>query len=522
MISGTFQNSTRMGFRASFKGPNINISFERYLVRPVSTQTRLRAHKGCRSSHSSHSHFQQYAAVQESSNETFGRDIYLPIGIPGHFVKRVEMAPNLEAVTIAFQDSSFTFHAQWLHDAQVDDGPSKDDANVFSRKVPIAQTLRTSLTGTGAQSVVNMTWNDGSTSSFPAIWLRAMAPLVAKRSDLGAATRPDSPAGWLANMLVIPEVSYSDLFPQNAVPQVLNAAKERVLDAVLQDSTVGIVKVVGLPAPDFESERNKENTIVTKVLKQLFGSVFFHPVRGADKTFNVASHHEVDMKRGAGLPNYNPNQLLLPHADHAHYTHPARVQGLYALEGVSENTFVSCFAALETLKKEAPHLYEPFCKAPMATGRVAHFYTPSMYQATTDTAVTMYPGFSGQVKRFRWHPHLTGSLLSRYDDFAEARLAHRTFQEIMCRDSHLFRFVFKPGDLYIWDNFRVLHGRERVTGLPRTAVGQTVPEQVVADRYRVLKMSKLKDFIDERWLVHTPLQQLHEMVRLVGLDEPEY
>ena len=80
----------------------------------------------------------------------------------------------------------------------------------------------------------------------------------------------------------------------------------------------------------------------------------------------------------------------------------------------------------------------------------------------------------------------------------------------------------QPGDLYIWDNFRVLHGRERVLGLPRTSVGQTVPEQVVADRYRVLKMAKLKDFIDERWLVHTPLQQLHEMVRLVGFAEPEY
>jgi len=448
--------------------------------------------------------------------------MFVPTGIPGHLVKWVEMAPNLEGVTIAFQDATFAFHAQWLHDAQVDDGPSKDDANVFSRKIPKAQILHISLTGTGAQSVVNMTWNDGSTSSIPAIWLRTLAPLVAARGNLSTAPALDSPTGWLADTLAIPEVPYTDLFSENSTPQSLNATKERVLDAILQDTTVGIIKVVGLPAPDFESERNKENTIVTKVLKQLFGSVFFHPIRGADKTFNVASHHEADMKRGAGLPNYNPNKLLLPHADHAHYTHPARVQGLYALEGESTNTFVSCFAALETLKQEAPHLYEPLCKAPMATGRVAHFYVPSMYQATTDTAVTMHPGFPGQIKRFRWHPHLTGSLLSRYDDFAEARLAYRTFQEIMCRDSHLFKFVFKPGDLYIWDNFRVLHGRERVTGLPRTAVGQTVPEQVVADRYRVLKMAKLKDFIDERWLVHTPLQQLHEMVRLVGLDELEY
>lgn len=512
-----------MRIRASLKGANFsNTRHQRYLIRPVTTETRLRAAKGFRTLHSSHARLQQEAAVQESSNALFGRDIHLLTGTTGNLVHRVETAANLEAVTIDFQDASFTFHAQWLHDAQVDNGPSKDDADVFSRKLPKAQIQRTSLTGAGAQSIVNITWNDESRTSFPAIWLRALAPLVANRCDLGATTSLDSPTGWLANELAIPEVPYSDLFPENAVPEVLNAAKERVIDAVLLGSTVGIVKVVGLPAPDFESERNKENTIVTKVLKQLFGNVFFHPIRGADKTFNVASHHEEDMKRGAGLPNYNANKVLLPHSDHAHYIHPARIQGLYALEGESENTFVSCFAALETLKKEAPHLYEPFCAAPMATGRVAHFYTPSMYQATTDTAVTMHPGFPNQIKRFRWHPHLTGSLLSRYDDFVEARVAYRTFQEIMCRDSHLFKFAFKPGDLYIWDNFRVLHGRERVLGLPRTSVGQTVPEQVVVDRYRVLKMAKLKDFIDERWLVHTPLQQLHEMVKLVGLAELEY
>jgi trimethyllysine dioxygenase len=141
-----------------------------------------------------------------------------------------------------------------------------------------------------------------------------------------------------------------------------------------------------------------------------------------------------------------------------------------------------------------------------------------MYQATTDTAITTQPGFPNQIKRFRWHPHLTGSLLSPFDEFSEARVAYRTFQEIMRRDSHLYRTLFKPGDLYIWDNFRILHGRERVMVLPRTAVGQTVPEQVVADQYRFLKMARLKGHIDENWLVHTPMQQLYEMVKLLGLN----
>ena len=345
---------------------------------------------------------------------------------------------------------------------------------------------------------------------------------MAKRRDIGAETSEVNPTGWLAHELAIPEVLYGDLFPQISVLGDLNAVKERILDAVLLESALGIVKVVGLPDSDVESERKRENTIVTKVLKELCGSVYYHPRRGADKSFKVTSSYADEMKPGEALPNYNTKKVLLPHTDHSHYTHPARIQGLYALEGESENVFVSCFATLGTLKKETPHLYTPFCKSPMSIGRVAHFYKPSMYQATTDTAVTMHPGYPDKIKRFKWHPHLTGSLQTSYDDLKEARVAHRTFQEIMSRDTHLFRLVMKPGDLFIWDNFRILHGRNRVLEVPRTVVGQTVPEQVVADQYRAVKMAKLRGFIEDKWLVHTPMDQLHEMVKLVGVAETNY
>lgn len=467
---------------------------------------------------------QERTIVQLERDESLKRKLDSLSDTTRDFVNHLQTDATLEALNIDFQDASFTFHAQWLHDAQVDTNPSKDSDEVFSRKVAEARIQRASLIGTGVQSAVQITWTDGSKSSFPAIWLRAMAPLVAKRRDVETRTSEINPTGWLADELAVPEVSYRDLFPENnsLLPEDLDAAKERILDAVLLKSALGIVKVVDLPAADLESERKRENTIVTKVLKELCGSVYFHPMRGADKSFNVTSHYTEDMKPGVVLPNYNTKKVLLPHSDHSHYTYPARIQGLYALEGQSENTFVSCFATLATLKKEAPHLYEPFCNAPMATGRVAHFYKPSMYQATTDTAVTMQPGFAGRIKRFRWHPHLTGSLHSSYDDFEEARVAHRTFQEIMVRDSHLFRFVMKPGDLFVWDNFRILHGRERVLEAPRTVVGQTVPEQVVADRYRAVKMAKLRDFIEDKWLVHTPMDQLHEMVKLVGMAETDY
>ncbi len=50
--------------------------------------------------------------------------------------------------------------------------------------------------------------------------------------------------------------------------------------------------------------------------------------------------------------------------------------------------------------------------------------------------------------------------------------------------------------------------------VPRTGVGQTVPEQVVVDKYRALKIWQLKNHIDEKWLVHVPTAQLHDLVNL--------
>ena len=91
----------------------------------------------------------------------------------------------------------------------------------------------------------------------------------------------------------------------------------------------------------------------------------------------------------------------------------------------------------------------------------------------------------------------------------------------MRRDTHQLKLVLKPGDLYVWDNFRLLHGREKVLTTPRTGVGQTVPEQVVHDRWRALSTKALREYVGDEWLVHLPMPQLKEMARIMeggGLD----
>ncbi len=428
------------------------------------------------------------------------------------------MCTNGNKVNVGLPDGKFVFHSQWLHDAYCDQGAARNALTALCQQP--AQSVRVKsvqVSGQGYNATIDVVWDDGLSSKFPLPWLMVMAPLVAARIESPQTARKVMEnKGWTVDSLKIPEISYKSLFDDDAKEEVVESTILATIDKILSSSSPGIIKIVDLPKPDFEDERNHINNINTKVLKRLFTSVFHHPIRGADTTFNVSSHDH-DATRKVGLPNYDTTQVLLPHVDHAFYDHPIQVMGFYGLEGTSLNTWTSPLAALETLKQESPECYQHLCNAPMTVGRMSRFYGEPLYQATVDTAVTMQPG-TDQVKRFRWHPNLTGSLLAPYDSYKEARLAHQKFQEILRRDTHQLKLVLKPGDLYVWDNFRLMHGGEMTMETPRTGVGQTVPEQVVHDRYRSLCTTRLKDRIDGEWLVHMPMPQLRELVHIYGAD----
>ena len=85
----------------------------------------------------------------------------------------------------------------------------------------------------------------------------------------------------------------------------------------------------------------------------------------------------------------------------------------------------------------------------------------------------------------------------------------------MRRDSHQLKVLLEPGDLYLWDNFSILHGQEKIFNTSRMAIGQTVIEQVVSDNYTAVKMDWLRDHIGEHWLIQTPTDQMNNLVELV-------
>ncbi|MCJ1251469.1 Gamma-butyrobetaine dioxygenase [Trapelia coarctata] len=431
---------------------------------------------------------------------------------PPFVVKNIRTASSGEFLTVEFQDGTFTFHSQWLHDAQVEDGPYKQVGDTYTYKHHMAEITEASIAGQGTKTTLDVTWNDGKTAQFPSVWLRVHAPLVAKRE--GDETTHQAwkiPQGWLPDSFSIPEISYSEVFPK-----ISDTTKLHIYETLVHESFPGLLKITDLPEPVPEAERKGENTIVHNLLKHMFGSIFVHPRRGGDLTYNIASHFERDVKKGLAVPNYNTKNFLMPHADQAFYNVPTRLAGLYILEGESDNTFVSAPAVLRTFKDESPELVEPLFTSPMTLGRAGHLYSPTQFQATVSTVATPPPGFPNEVYRFRWHPHYVGSLLTPFDQFNKTLIAHRKFQEIMIRDTHTLRVRLRPGDLYIMDNYKIFHGRENVVKEPRTAVGQSVPDQVVIDRWRELLAEKLLPVLEERWLVHVPLMQLYEMDKIIN------
>ena len=142
----------------------------------------------------------------------------------------------------------------------------------------------------------------------------------------------------------------------------------------------------------------------------------------------------------------------------------------------------------------------------------AYYYSPSLIQSNVDTPVTFYPG-TETIKRIKWPPHLMGWIHTHSDNYSKARAADQHFQQILMDPNSIYRYEFKAGQMFVWNNFRILHGRQKIVEFPRTVIGQTVPEDIVQNRFREIQLSKIQT-IPEPWLVHLPNNLLTRIQQL--------
>lgn len=74
----------------------------------------------------------------------------------------------------------------------------------------------------------------------------------------------------------------------------------------------------------------------------------------------------------------------------------------------------------------------------------------------------------------------------------------------------------KPGEVYVWDNFRILHGTEYGNVNPGVCEEEYVEEQKLLDVWRGVLISRLVEIgMEEKWLVHVPEKLLREMINFL-------
>lgn len=101
---------------------------------------------------------------------------------PGRFtlfaVLYFDSSDDGNEVFLRFSDDIFTFPTCWLYSCRKDESvPSLE--GIFCKNPSKILVHSVKLSGTGIRTTVNITWNTGTTSQFPALWLRVFGPIEA-------------------------------------------------------------------------------------------------------------------------------------------------------------------------------------------------------------------------------------------------------------------------------------------------------------------------------------------------------
>ncbi|ESZ96612.1 hypothetical protein SBOR_2979 [Sclerotinia borealis F-4128] len=451
-------------------------------------------------------------------------------------------------ITLKFPDGSWTFRSQWLYDADashtqhiastlpqnpqtkqytgINIQPAQQQdlsltpsgsRSLYTTATAIATLQSANIYGEGVHTVLWVMWSDSRKSGFPGVWLRVWAGVVGRREGKG---RNRDKNGYKnggkgirfgdddllgVEGLEVPAFRWGDIVERavgevNEVSEVAEEVKMKVLDTLLMRSGAGIIRICDIPG---------DENLVAKVLKEIFGDSLAKSEYALEGKAVGKSNDE--------NTNNNNTRVHLPRTAFSHHIHPPRIAACSAIESESTHTFVSSPAILSTLKEESPHLLPYLSSVPITIGGQTPSLNPlsSSYQLATTPLLT-HNKLSLHSHTFRFNPQHTSSLLCSYDEFPKARAAYRKFQSIGRRNSHALKIVMKPGEVCLWDNFRVLHGREYGVMNAGICDEEMVGEQEVLDVWRGTMTRRLMEMgMEEKWLVHVPEKLLREMLGIL-------
>ncbi|PPJ59350.1 hypothetical protein CBER1_05775 [Cercospora berteroae] len=185
------------------------------------------------------------------------------------------------------------------------------------------------------------------------------------------------------------------------------------------------------------------------------------------------------------------SEFLEPHTDNTYFTEPAGIQALHMLSHTQgsggESSLTDGFNAATQLFVEDREAYLTLSEVGVyahASGNEGITIQPS--QAFPVLNHDPEEGFLNQV---RWNNADRAGIAADFDIVEKWYAAAEKFDRLLNDKSNQYWFQLEPGQTLLFDNWRVLHGRNEFTGKRRMCGGYINRDDFIS-KYRVTNMSK--------------------------------
>jgi len=295
--------------------------------------------------------------------------------------------------------------------------------------------------GGGGPQQVSVTFSDGHTSTFDGDALEEEAADFfshgIQQKDIGL---PRIQLWDARSGAMVPRISYEDLESGTA---------KTMLELTTKLLKQGHVVIERVPCSD------KEMLNVAKMISGFHGGSSVRPTNWGE-TFNVRSMPDGELKDLAYF-----SEALFPHVDNPYRDPNPGFQLLHALENECStglSLVVDGFAVAERLRQETPEYFD------LLSSVAARWENDGGDRTTALIHFAPYihiDRVSGKVMQIRYSPKSGGYFPALGDSQQMAKLyaARHRFAQLLDAEEYAVYFRLNKGDLWIFSNLRLLHGR---------------------------------------------------------------
>jgi gamma-butyrobetaine dioxygenase len=376
----------------------------------------------------------------------------------------VSFSPRL--VTVRWNDGRVSrYHSIWLRENAADEttvNPATRERILDLSTLPAWPEIDAAEIDAAGALCVTFAPEDRRLRFHPG-WLRA--------HDYDNATDPETPLVPVNTWLGGPEVAPDTLDASGLLDTVPDGAAEEAILAPALESVLGkgLVRLRGLP-----TEPDSLESIARRI----------GPVRPTNfgQLFNVKAKPDPDSNAYTSI-------ALPPHVDLPTREYHPGLQMLHCLENSVEDgqaVMMDGFAVAEALRDRHPEAWATLTRVRWCYANTAR---------TTDY-VWFEPMIRldarGELLEVRIADFLRGPLQTAFEDVEPAYEALMILQRLLRDPAFAIRFTYRPGDLVIFDNRRLLHARDAFEGSTghRWLQGCYMERDEVRSRYRMIQRTR--------------------------------